>query len=205
MYIPSYNLEDDPETLVAFMQQHSFATLVSSLDGTLVATHIPVVTQVVGESITLYSHVARANPQWEAFGEAESLVIFSSPHAYISPTLYEKRESVPTWNYVAVHAYGTPHAFTFKNDRKATEAMMDLMMDAYEPAYREQWESLPEKYRHGMMNGIVGFELPVTRLEGKYKLSQNRPAGDQKNVARGLRDHADPTVANVGELMDEQR
>ena len=205
MYIPSYNLEDDPETLVAFMQQHSFATLVSSLNGTLVATHIPIVTQVVGESITLYSHVARANPQWETFGEAESLVIFSGPHAYISPTLYEKRQSVPTWNYVAVHAYGTPRAFTFKNDREATEAMMDSMMEAYEPAYREQWESLPDKYRHGMMNGIVGFELPVTRLEGKYKLSQNRPVGDQENVTRALRDHADPTVANVGELMDKQR
>ena len=205
MYIPSYNLEDDPETLVAFMQQHSFATLVSSLNSTLVATHIPIVTQMTGESITLYSHVARANPQWEAFGEAESLVIFSGPHAYISPTLYEKRQSVPTWNYVAVHAYGTPRAFTFKNDREATEAMMGLMMEAYEPAYREQWESLSEKYRHGMMNGIVGFELPVTRLEGKYKLSQNRPVGDQENVARALRDHADPTVANVGKLMDEQR
>ena len=180
------------------MQQHSFATLVSSLDGTLVATHIPIVTQMTGESITLYSHVARANPQWQAFDEAESLVIFSGPHAYISPTLYEKRQSVPTWNYVAVHAYGTPKAFTFKDDRAATEAMMELMMDAYEPTYREQWESLSEKYRHGMMNGIVGFELPVTRLEGKYKLSQNRSTGEQKTVAQSLREHTDPTVASVG-------
>ena len=205
MYIPSYNLEDDPETLVNFMQQHSFATLVSSLNGTLIATHIPIVTQMTGESITLYSHVARANSQWEAFGDAESLVIFSGPHAYISPTLYEKHESVPTWNYAAVHAYGTPRAFTFKNDREATEAMMELMMNAYEPAYREQWESLPEKYRHGMMNGIVGFELPVTRLEGKYKLSQNRSAGEQENVARALQEHIDPTVVSVGELMKEKQ
>ena len=201
MYLPKYYQEDDLDTLVAFMRQNSFAALVSTLEGELVATHLPLVPVVTDEKVTLLGHVARANPHALSFGAGEALAIFSGPHAYVSPTLYEKEESVPTWNYVAVHAHGVPQALNFKDEPEAMQALMDVTMDAYEPSYRAQWYSLGEKYRHGMMNGIVGFELKVERLYGKYKLSQNRSRADRLNVASALAAKENPVTAEVGALM----
>jgi len=106
MYIPNAFREDDQATLVAFMRAHSFATLVSVVDGTPFATHLPLVISEESGQILLVGHLAKANPHWRALTASDSLVIFQGPHAYISPSLYEKRESVPTWNYIAVHAYG---------------------------------------------------------------------------------------------------
>ncbi len=203
MYLPKYYQEDDPGILVAFMRQNSFAALVSTLEGELVATHLPIVPVVKDENLTLLGHVARANPHALSFG-SEALAIFSGPHAYISPTLYEKEESVPTWNYVAVHAHGTPRAVTFKDEPDAMQALMDATMDAYEPSYRAQWDALSEKYRHGMMNGIVGFTLRVERLYGKYKLSQNRSRADRARVAAALAAQENQTVAETGVLMKEK-
>ena len=201
MYLPKYYQEDDLATLVAFMRQNSFAALVSTLEGELVVTHLPLVPVVTDEKVTLLGHVARANPHALSFGAGEALAIFSGPHAYISPTLYEKEESVPTWNYVAVHAHGVPQALNFKDEPDAMQALMDVTMDAYEPSYRARWDSLSEKYRHGMMNGIVGFELKVDKLYGKYKLSQNRSRADRESVAAALAAAQNPVVAEVGDLM----
>ena len=203
MYLPKVYQEDDTEKLVAFMRRNSFAALVSMLEGELVATHLPLVVTVEDETVTLLGHVARANPHASAFNAGEALAIFSGPHAYISPTLYEKEESVPTWNYVAVHAHGVPQALNFKDRPDTMQTLMDAMVDEYEPSYRAQWDSLSEKYRHGMMNGIVGFEMKVERLYGKYKLSQNRSRSDRESVADALAAQQDKTIADVGNLMKE--
>ncbi|MFN8476080.1 MAG: FMN-binding negative transcriptional regulator [Anaerolineae bacterium] len=201
MYIPKPYREDDTNTLVAFMRTNSFATLVSSLDGMLWATHLPLVIAYEDGVVTLTGHLAKPNPHWQAFGADESLVIFNGPHAYVSPSLYEKEESVPTWNYIAVHAYGIPHAISYEQSPQRLQAMLEQMIDQYDGAYQAQWRSLSDKFRRGMMSGIVGFEMTVTRLEGKYKLSQNRSQADQQNVARAMLHRSDPTERGVGETM----
>ncbi len=203
MYVPHAYREDDTEKLVEFVRAHSFATLVSVLDGVPFASHIPIVVGYQDGLVRLTGHVAKANPHWKAFAHGESLAIFTGPHAYIAPSLYEKRESVPTWNYIAVHAYGLPRILTLAESRERLTAMLAHMIDAYDPSYKDQWNEQSDRFREGMLNGIVGFEMTVTRLEGKYKLSQNRGTADQRTVAHALLQSADPTIAGVGEAMRE--
>ncbi len=203
MYIPNTFREDDVEKLVEFMCAHSFATLVSVLDGSPFASHIPFVAKRQAGVVHLLGHVAKANPHWKAFGSSESLAIFTGPHAYISPSLYERRESVPTWNYIAVHAYGIPRILTLPDSREAVNEMLHAMIDTYDPFYKNQWNGQSERFREGMMNGIVGFQMTVKRLEGKYKLSQNRSVTDQSNVAHSLIQSTDPAILGVGEAMKE--
>lgn len=202
MYIPQANRVDDQQELLAFMAAHSFATLISLVQGELFATHLPLVIVAQGEQLLLRGHLAKANPHWQELAtQREILVIFQGPHAYISPTHYEKWESVPTWNYIAVHAYGSARLV---QDEAGQLAALRELIAATEAGYQQQWDSLPEKYRHGMLNGIVAFEITVSRLEGKFKLSQNRPAGDQARVATALSSHPDLTIAAVGQYMQGQ-
>ena len=201
MYIPHANRVDDQAALLAFMQAHSFATLVSLVQGELFATHIPLIIVAQDDQILLRGHVAKANPHWQELATQRTvLVIFQGPHAYISPTHYEKWESVPTWNYIAVHAYGSARLI---QDEAGQLATLTELIAANEATYQQQWDSLPEKFRQGMLNGLVAFEIVVTRLEGKFKLSQNRPAGDQERVASALSSHSDLTIAAVGHYMQE--
>ncbi len=201
MYLPSAFREENPDVLVEFMRAHSFATLVSTLDGVPTASHVPLSVSHDAGVVRLSGHLAKPNPQWRAFGNGESLAIFAGPHAYVSPSLYDKRESVPTWNYIAVHAYGTPRILSQSGSRDALKAMLEALIQTHEPAYRLQWDQLPEGFRDGMINGIVGFEIVVTRLEGKYKLSQNRSEADQRRVALSLSHSTDPAAAAVGRAM----
>ncbi|MBW4470425.1 MAG: FMN-binding negative transcriptional regulator [Stenomitos rutilans HA7619-LM2] len=203
MYVSPAFREDDLKKLVDFMQAFSFATLVTVVDNIPTASHVPLVTTVHDGVVKLTGHLAKANPQWQAFGQAESLAIFNDPHAYISPSLYEKRENVPTWNYIAVHAFGKPQMITLAESPESIDAMIKAMVSFYEPAYKPQWDALSAGYREGMMAAIVGFEMQVTKLEGKYKLSQNRSHFDQSNVADSLLQHQDMTVAQVGEAMQK--
>jgi transcriptional regulator len=203
MYRPADYREDNVDKLVAFMQAHSFATLVSIQDNIPVASHIPLVITMQNGKVTLVGHLAKANPQWQMFENGESLAIFTGPHAYVSPALYDSYESVPTWNYIAVHAYGMPKIITLSNSRSQMNAMIDQMITAYEAAYHTQWNSLSDQYRNGMMNGIVGFEITVTRLEGKYKLSQNRSQADQHHVAEALLQSSAAAAQAIGREMNQ--
>ncbi len=199
MYIPSHYREDDSDTLIAFMRAHSFATLVTVDGGTPLATHLPVVTAQHGEALILSGHLAKANPQWKTLeGQRSALVIFTGPHGYVSPTLYEKRNNVPTWNYVAVHAYGAPRLIV---EPTAVVRLMEILIQRYEPPYRSQWDELSESYRNGMLSAIVAFEIPVTRLEGKYKLSQNRTPGEQQHIIAALESLDDPDSLEMAGLM----
>lgn len=203
MYIPNAFREKDIEKLVAFMRANSFATLISVQDRIPVASHIPLVATLQDGVVKLTGHLAKLNSQWQSFGEHESLAVFTGPHAYISPSAYEKHENVPTWNYIAVHAYGVPQTITLNSSRESMDNMIDEMIDTYGPDYKSQWHSLSEGYREGMMHGIVGFEMTVARLEGKYKLSQNRNHVDQVNVANSLLQSDDPAAQAIGFAMQQ--
>jgi transcriptional regulator len=220
VYIPTSFREDNPDTLVAFMRAHSFATVVSVVDGVPFATHIPVTVEQRGETIVLTGHVSKANPHVRAFAPAlahadadatnaaaseMSLVIFAGPHAYVSPSAYEARESVPTWNYIAVHATGVLRSVLFNDTPEHVETMLAAMITQYDPSYGAQWRDLPSKFRDGMMRGIIGFEMPVQQLEGKFKLSQNRSAHDQASVQAMLAASDDVSARDVAQVMQERQ
>jgi transcriptional regulator len=203
MYRPTAFQEDNVDKLVAFMRANSFATLVSIVDGIPFASHIPLVITLQEGVVKLTGHLAKQNPQWQTFGTIESLAIFTGAHAYISPALYEKHESVPTWNYIAVHAYGVPQIITLNNSPESMHRMIHEMIDTYEADYHSHWHDLSNQFREGMMNGIVGFELTATRLEGKYKLSQNRSQTDRQNVSQTLLQSSDLIARAVGYEMKQ--
>jgi len=198
MYIPEFNRVEDMAAAVAFMRANPFAILVSSCDEGPFATHLPVVISESGGKVVLRAHVAKANPHWKVLDRQESLVIFHGPHAYVSPSLYEIRESVPTWNYATVHAYGCGQILASDMGKHDVLAALISQFDA---SYLEQWNSFDDQYRSRMLNHIVAFELPLTRIEAKFKLSQNRTKFEQENVIQALGASADSAVSGVGELM----
>jgi transcriptional regulator len=207
MYIPATFRETRPEVLHALMREHSFATLISVLDGALFATHIPVLLDPDrGEYGTLRAHMARANPHWHAFTATpqgtESLVIFQGPHAYISPSWYVSQQAVPTWNYAAVHAYGRP---TITDDFSRVRELLEETVGTFEDGFPQPWTTarVTDEYIANMAKGIVAFEMPISRLEGKRKLGQNRPAEDARSAALGLQAHGDAMAQVVASSMLE--
>jgi len=188
MYTPAFNRIDDRALLIEAMRLWSFAALFGSdAEGHPTATHLPLVVHDEGEHGVLEGHFARANPHWKALAGRETLVVFSGPHSYVSPTLYADPKSVPTWNYIAVHATGTLEIVQdVPGDEAATHARKDALLKnligVHEPAYAAQWNDLPIGYRISMTNGIVGFRIPIAKIEGKFKLSQNRPEIDRQTV-----------------------
>jgi len=188
MYTPAFNRVEDRAVLLEAMRTWSFAVLFGpDAKGAPTATHLPLVVLDEGEFGVLEGHFALANPHWKALAGRETLVVFSGPHSYVSPSLYVERKSVPTWNYIAIHSTGTlelipdvPGDDAGNFARK--DALLKRLIASNEPAYAEQWNELPVAYRISMTAGIVGFRIPIRKLEGKFKLSQNRPEQDRKNV-----------------------
>ena len=201
MYIPNHYIEDDTEKLAAFMKAHSFGVMVNIVDGLPWGTHLPfVITQKDGK-ITLTSHMARANEAWRSLdNDRELLVIFQGPHAYISPSNYDKKQNVPTWNYIAVHAYGKPRIIT---DFDEAVQVLEAMIGTYEEKYMQQWNELSQDYISKMVKGIVAFDIEVTRLQGKYKLSQNKTVNEQQNIVHSLGKSDDSLATGVAEYMKE--
>ncbi len=202
MYIPEFNRQEDRATILAFMRANPFAILVSNVDGIPFATHLPLLIDEAGDQIVVQGHMAKANVHWKSMNETEeSLIIFHGPHAYISPSLYENRESVPTWNYAAVHVYGEPTLFT---DEESLRATLHRMIDTFESSYMTQWSELSEQYQSRMMKHIVGFNIKVKKLEGKFKLSQNRTKGEQARVIQSLNQSQDSNIEGVAQLMQQE-
>lgn len=184
MYTPRFNHVTDRSLLIEAMRRYSFAILFGGTpeghaEERSTATHLPLVMKDEGEHGVLEGHFARANPHWKALAGREVLVVFPGPHSYVSPGLYAEALSVPTWNYIAVHAHGIVHLV---EDEAGKEALLDGLMETHEPDYAHRWRAMPEGYRRTMLAGIVGFRIPITRIEGKFKLSQNRPEADRRNV-----------------------
>jgi transcriptional regulator len=182
MYVPKLFAQDDQALLIEVMRANSFALLISALEnGETFVTHLPFVVHKHGDQLTIEGHMARANPHWEYLEKnPRALIVFSGPHAYVSPSLYESKENVPTWSYIAVHAYGQ---VLLSHDRQEKHAAQARLIDALEPAYQQQFDELNPAYLQGRLSAIVAFEMIVERLEGKFKLSQNRPMADRLNVA----------------------
>lgn len=202
MYIPSFNKFEDKLEAIRFMQRYSFATIVSVKNGLPVATHLPFLVKQVDDKVILSSHFAKANPQSADIINTKALVIFTEPHAYISPKLYEKEESVPTWNYLAVHAYGKC-VLLDGEENKAT--LLKETIKYYDAEYLKQWDSLPDKYKQNMMKGIVAFEIVVDDLQAKAKLSQNRTEKERENIINELDTAPNSTEKDIAEYMKSLR
>jgi transcriptional regulator len=202
VYIPEFNRPKDRSATLAFMRANPFAILVSIMDRIPFATHLPLMVDEAGGQIVVRGHMARANAHWKSMQEGqESLIVFHGPHAYISPSLYEIRESVPTWNYAAVHVYGEPTVFW---DEEGLKETLHRMINTFDSSYLEQWSELSDAYRSRMMKHIVGFEIKVKRLEAKFKLSQNRTKGEQARVIQALNQSQDSNISGVAELMRQE-
>jgi len=163
------------------MQRYSFAILFggSALDETATATHLPLMVKDEGPHGLIEGHFARANPHWQALAGRETLVVFPGPHTYVSPANYVEELSVPTWNYIAVHAYGK---MSLVEDDAGKESLVEGLIAIHEPRYADQWRAMPAGYRKTMLAGIMGFRIPIERIEGKFKLSQNRKEQERANV-----------------------
>ena len=188
MYSPSYNQLEDRAELLAFMQANSFAVLVTGTGGTLHASHLPVMVHEQGKAVVLDMHMAKVNAQWKEFFDDEVLVVFSGPHAYVSPRWYVDQERVPTWNYAAVHAYGMPKVIA---DPKLKYENQRRLVAALDPKWLPQFDALRKEYVDSMLDGIVNFQIGVTRLETRWKLSQNRSRREQELIAAQLEKSAD--------------
>lgn len=179
MYIPKHYETTDKAVILDFMNQYPFATIITVKDNFQTASHLPFTISERGEEIILTAHFAKANAHWEQLIENKVLVIFSEPHAYISPKHYESEKNVPTWNYIAVHAYGKGTLIT---DQQASFQVLETMINQFEPEYKPQWDTLPMDYKERMLKGIVAFEITVTDLQAKHKLSQNKKETERQNI-----------------------
>lgn len=197
MHIPSYFLEPDQAVLLDFMRRYPFGLLVSQHQGRPFGTHLPFVVKTDGSEVKLIAHVAIANPQWRTLTDQPTMVVFSEPHAYISPTLYENPVNVPTWNYVAVHAYGSSRIC----DEPSKLPILKELIETFEPAYARQLETLPKEYVERMLAGIVAIEIVVAELQGKRKLSQNKPLVDQQRIADHLMQSGSSVTQDIGAQM----
>ena len=200
MYIPAINKLTDPQQAISFMQRYNFATMVTVKDGIPNATHLPFLIKQVDDKIILCSHLAKANPQAEEIVTGTTLVIFTEPHAYISPRHYEKETEVPTWNYIAVHAYGK---CTILDSPEQKAALLEETINAFEANYLEQWNGLPDSFKQGMMKGIVAFEMVVDDLQAKSKLSQNKTENERQNIISELSKSENSAERETAEYMKQ--
>jgi transcriptional regulator len=203
MYNPSAFKKEDSSKLFDFIEKNSFGILVSQKEGKLEASHLPVLAQRdFGAQGSLLSHMARANPQWNSLAGQEVMMVFQGPHAYISPSWYGTLESVPTWNYVSVHAYGR---FVPIMDEGETSEILWKMVGFYESAFPQPWDmgKLPEDYFKKLLKMVVGFRIEISRLEGKWKLGQNHTAEKREKVARAL-EQGGHHSKEVAKLMKEE-
>ena len=215
MYIPKAFEIEDIKTIHQFMRDYDFAILVTQRNGVPFATHLPtVLDETRGSFGTIEAHVARANPQWRDFDEAnvtgsdnqEVLLIFQGPHSYISPSWYvdHAASSVPTWNYEIVHAYGKLHLI---KDVKRVRGLLQRLIHRNESRFEHPWHMpFSDEELQKRMSGFVCFEIELTRLEGKGKLSQNRTENDQRHVITALEENAEllgEGAVGVADLMKQ--
>lgn len=192
MYIPNqFHFRDEAEK-IAFMKQYSFATIITNKGQIPIATQLPFFIDDTGDKLVLSSHFAVANEQAKYIEANTSLILFTEPHAYISPVHYDKTESVPTWDYISIHAYGKAKILEGEDSKIK---VLEEMIGFYDQNYLAQWNSLSNKFKNGMMRGIVAFELEVTDLQGQKKISQNKTEVERQRIVEHL-EKGDSTVEN---------
>jgi len=183
MYSPPYNRVEDRVELLEFMRANNFPILITGTGGALHASHLPVTVFEKDDQIFIDMHMAKNNPQWREFFDDEVLVIFHGPHGYVSPRWYADKTRVPTWNYAAVHAYGVAKII---EDKKAKERNQRHLVEVMDPEWLKQHDRLPREYVEQMLDGIVNFTVAVTRIDTRWKLSQNRGRREMELIAGAL-------------------
>ncbi len=197
MYSPPYNRVEKRAEVVEFMRANNFPILVTGTGGVLHASHLPATVSERENQIFIDMHMAKNNPQWKEFFDEEVLVAFSGPHAYVSPRWYDDKERVPTWNYAAVHAYGIPRILS---DKKVKYESQRRLVESLDPEWLPKHDALRAEYIDQMLDSIVNFEIPVARLETRWKLSQNRGRREMELIAAHLEKSADSVEQALGAL-----
>ncbi len=188
MYIPAHFEVRERDELFRFISEHAFGQLVSTLEDKLFVSHLPF---FVDDRLTrLLAHVAKDNPQWRQLSGQEVLVTFLGEHGYVSPSWYTS-PGVPTWNYRAVHVYGHARVFT---DSQRLASLLEALTDQHESGFQVPWRT---EYAPRMLNAIVGVEIEIREIQGKYKLSQNRPLQDRHNIVGHLEASGYASLARV--------
>lgn len=208
MYIPAAFKEERPERMVELMRAHPLATLVTMGSEGLVASHLPMLYEAAQDGAgVLHGHLAKGNPQWKDLREGvEALAIFHGPEVYISPSWYVTKQEtgrvVPTWNYATVHVYGTLEVYT---DAERLRGHLAALTASQEGRYEKPWavDDAPAEYVDGMQRAVVGVTLRIRRMEGKWKMSQNRPVADREAVVAALTAQGDEASLAVAELVKE--
>lgn len=202
MYIPKYYKVSDFEEIKEFVQHHSFGTLITTKKGKPIATHLPMQLTKNGDSYYITGHMAYGNPQWRTFENCDGvLAIFQGPHAYISSSWYE-HENVPTWNYQAVHIYGTGRTL---NEEELKQDLSSLLQK-YEK-HRENpvlWDTLSSSLVEKELKGIVGFKITVKEIQAANKLSQNRNKEDYHNIVQKLYEEQDQNAHQMARVMEKK-
>jgi transcriptional regulator len=201
MYVPPHFANNNLDELHAAIERYSFALIVSGAGGQLVASHLPLLLdRQDGDCGALWGHFARANPQWQSAGGQEVLVVFSGPHAYVSPQWYQDERVVPTWNYVAVHAYGR---LELVEEATQTPALLNRMVRHYEATQPAPWNlaDQPADFVERMAKQIVAFRIPIERIEGKWKLNQNHPEERRERVVTALERSEGADEMEIARLM----
>ena len=202
MYISKLYREEDREKILEFLRQNEFATLVTYDGEKPTASHLLMEVVEQDEKLFVNGHMSKANPLWKTFEKnPEVLVIFQGPHTYISPTWYN-HVNVPTWNYQAVHVYGSPRIIS---ERDETYALLSRLVSRHEGGTKYRLETLPRDFVEREMKGIVAFQIEVARIEANYKLSQNRDDEDYHNIVSHLEEREDEISHGVAEAMKKQR
>jgi len=201
MYIPKSFREDDVHVLHTLMQRYNFATLFSQVDDEPFATHLPfMLDPSSGTYGTLIGHFARANPHWQMLQPDKTvLIVFQGAHEYISPSWYTTQETVPTWNYAVIHAYAKPRLI---HEPEALRPIVTDLVHLHENAFEHPWDvEYAAPLMESSLKAIVGVELTIDRLEGKYKFNQNRSTEDQEGVIAVLETTTSPNAHEVAAIM----
>lgn len=201
MYTPPAYREERLDVLHTLMRQWSFATLVTTGPQGILATHLPFLIDDIGAKGRLVTHLARANPQCEALATgAEALVVFQGPHAFVSPSWYDNRQTFPTWNYTAIHAYGRP---VLDHDPERLRALLKRVIARYDGPLGGPWrfDDMPESAIAPRLKAIVAVDIDIDRLEGKLKLNQDKSIADRTGVIAALEASPEPLAAETAGMM----
>jgi transcriptional regulator len=208
MYVPKVHEQTDLTVMHALMAANPLGTWITLGEGGLIANHVPfLLDSTRGEFGTLIAHVARANPVWESFSPTvNSLIVFQGSNGYITPSWYPSKhahgKAVPTWNYAVVHAHGIPRIV---QDREWLLAHVNRLTDVHESEQALPWKvsDAPPDYIDRMLGMIVGIEIPIAKLVGKWKVSQNRPEPDKLGVVAGLLGRSDAQSSDMASLVNQ--